>query len=447
VFWSAVQFLGYTPGELLDYSERTLKNKPIEPAISPVISITRNLLDEPSLADRRKLRFEIPNPPELVRISDETTTQSQAKETTSRILKVGPRESIRSIAEAAKLAQDGDIVEIAAGEYRGDVAVWHQRQLTIRGVGGNARLFANGKAAEGKAIWVIRNGKFDISNIDFIGARVSDRNGAGIRFENGHLFVKNCLFWGGENGILTASGENHRKARLDIENSEFGYNGNGDGLSHNIYVGSIDTLRVTGSYFHHANVGHLLKSRAAHNEILYNRITDETGGQASYELDLPNGGVALVIGNILQQGRNTENSTLISYGREGYIWPRNELYLASNTLVNDHPSGGTFLRTAPGARVISTNNLMIGKGRLHSDTPIEAFNDTFANWDVFLQPSRYDYRLNSAGQLIVFTPFSTVQTSGTNLNPQREYAHPRVTLELQEPPHFAGAIQTISNQD
>ena len=29
--------------------------------------------------------------------------------------------------------------------------------------------------------------------------------------------MKNCLFWGGENGILTASGENHRKAKLDIE--------------------------------------------------------------------------------------------------------------------------------------------------------------------------------------------------------------------------------------
>jgi hypothetical protein len=81
---------------------------------------------------------------------------------------------------------------------------------------------------------------------------------------------------------------------------------------------------VTGSYFHHADVGHLLKSRAARSHILYNRLTDETGGRASYELEFPNGGLAYVVGNVIEQAATTENETIISFGAEGYR-PRNEL--------------------------------------------------------------------------------------------------------------------------
>jgi hypothetical protein len=92
-----------------------------------------------------------------------------------------------------------------------------------------------------------------------------------------------------ENGILTG---NQADTVLEIEDSEFGYNGANDGYSHNLYVGSIARLSVTGSYFHHAAIGHLLKSRAAINYVTYNRLTDEVDGTASYELELPNGGIA-----------------------------------------------------------------------------------------------------------------------------------------------------------
>ena len=63
------------------------------------------------------------------------------------------------------------------------------------------------------------------------------------------------------------------------------------------YVGKIDKLTVNGSYFHHARVGHLLKSRAAQNHVFYNRLTNEEGGRASYELGFPSGGLAYVVGN------------------------------------------------------------------------------------------------------------------------------------------------------
>jgi hypothetical protein len=352
-------------------------------------------------------------------------------------------ESIRNIAEAARLARDGDVVEIQAGEYRADVAVWLQKRLTIRGIGGNARLFADGQSAEGKAIWVLRNGDFDIANIDFIGARASDRNGAGIRFENGRLRIRNCLFWGNENGILTAYGENRRNAMLEIDNCEFAYNGNGDGLSHNLYVGAIGALKVRGCHFHHANFGHLLKSRAEHNEIVYNRLTDENGGRASYELEFPNGGVAQVIGNIIQQNRETEHSSMISYGAEKYIWPKNRLYLASNTLVNDHPYGGAFLRVSPGAqRIVSSNNLLIGKGKYHVSNRMESTNDVHAGWEVFRQASRNDYRLAGTGRQLVYQAVSADAGEGINLNPRYEYVHPRQIKMLAGNPIYAGALQT-----
>ena len=65
-------------------------------------------------------------------------------------LRVGPNEPLARIADGARKAKDGDVVEILPGEYRGDVAVWEQRSLTIRGIGERPVLIADGKSAEGK---------------------------------------------------------------------------------------------------------------------------------------------------------------------------------------------------------------------------------------------------------------------------------------------------------
>jgi hypothetical protein len=230
------------------------------------------------------------------------------------VWRVGPGEVLSRIADAAQHARDGDVVEILAGDYRGDVAVWLQKRLTIRGVGGAARLFADGHNAEGKAIRVIRNGDFDVSNIDFIDTRASDGNGAGIRFESGTLLLRHCLFWDNQMGLLTPGSERDANTTLRIESSEFAYSEVKGRWGHNLYVGAIATLTVTGSYFHHAGVGHLLKSRARVNDIRHNSFTDESGGRASYELDFPNGRDVRLVGNIVEQQQGTENGKMISYG-------------------------------------------------------------------------------------------------------------------------------------
>jgi hypothetical protein len=358
-----------------------------------------------------------------------------------RTLRVGLGKAYATIASAAAAARDGDTVEIEPGDYIRDVAVWNQNRLTIRGIGGPgnpSKLIAAGASAERKAIWVIRGGDITIENIYFSGAHVMDKNGAGIRFEKGNLTIRHCRFTNNENGILAGGFD----GELTIENSEFDHNGFGDGRSHNLYVGPLKRLTFIGNYSHHANVGHLLKSRAAENHILYNRLTDETGGKASYELDLPDGGIAYVIGNIIEQSSTTENGNIISFGVEGFKWPKNELYLINNTLVNDRPQGGNFLLTKPGFTLVKAyNNLLLGKGKINQSIDGEFVNNPNVDYDRFVMAQHMDFRIrhNSSIQGSYFSPGSA---NGIALAPNKEYRHPISVKPLQSAPKLPGARQT-----
>ena len=153
------------------------------------------------------------------------------------VITVGPGGTVERIADAARIARDGDTVLIKPGTYRGDVAVWPQQDLEIRGVGARPVLLADGPLAEGKGIWVLRSGRFRISNIEFRGARAPAGNGAGIRFERGTLELADCVFEDNENGILTG---NEADSALRIANSVFGHAPKGGPLlPHLLYVGRI----------------------------------------------------------------------------------------------------------------------------------------------------------------------------------------------------------------
>ncbi|WP_326540137.1 hypothetical protein [Pseudorhodoferax sp.] len=433
--WTAYERLGRTPAELLDYVERRLQgHTKLEWATRPALNLVRAELDAPRVAERA-LAFVVPPPPP--RRGPGAVPAPEATPAGTTVWRVGPGEKLTRIADAARLAKDGDIVEIQAGDYHGDVATWRQQRLTIRGVGGAARLFAAGRSAEGKAIWVIRNGEFDISNIDFVGARVSDGNGAGIRFERGTLRLRHCLFWDNQMGLVTAGAEHAGDSTLDIASSEFAYSHVKGRWGHNLYAGSIGLLRVTGSYFHHAGVGHLLKSRARVTELRYNRFTDEAGGRASYELNFPNGGQVQMVGNIVQQQPRTENGKMISFGEEGYKWPLNTLQMANNTLVNDLPHGGSFVYVAPGAdAVLSANNLRVGPGRDRAQDHLTAFNDQGAGWPDFVGAARHDYRLREPGPSHRYR--RPPASAGAWAAPTHRYAHPTALEPLPGPPLFVG---------
>jgi hypothetical protein len=338
-----------------------------------------------------------------------------------KIIEVGAQRTVKTLLEASFLAKDGDVIEVDAGSYFGDVAVWTQNNLTLRARNGRARLIAQGQSAESKGIWVVRGGKINIDGFDFVGAAVSDNNGAGIRFEKGNLSINNCRFLENENGILTSGDAN---STLEISYSEFGNNGFGDGKSHNLYVGAIRSLKVSGSYFHHAKSGHLLKSRAANNLIFYNRLTDESGGTASYELEFPNGGSAFVVGNVIQQSSTTDNPIVVSFGAEGYTVANNRLYLINNTLVDLRPQGGKFLRIKSGADVIAVNNLLVGSDRLASAGAGEYRNNFNVDLDEFVLAVREDFHLKPGSKLIGKAVVMN-SVDGVTLRPMAEYQHPR----------------------
>jgi hypothetical protein len=333
------------------------------------------------------------------------------------VLRVGPGHELRAPSAAAKVARDGDTIEIEAELYAGDAAVWIQNGLTIRAVGGRAHLRADGAQVEGKGIWVIKGAGTTIDGIEFSGARVSDRNGAAIRLEGPGLTVRNSYFHDNENGILTGR---HLESDIVVEHSEFARNGFGDGQSHNLYIGTVRSFTLRFSYSHHAIVGHNVKSRAIKNYILYNRIADERDGRASYAIDLPDGGLSFVMGNLIQQGPENDNRTIVAYGVEGYRNFLNELYFVSNTVVNDDPKGGRFFSVRPGADAVRIiNNLFSGPGELAAPGTEMRANKHVARSELS-DPDRYDYRPRKGiGRAVdAGSPYGFV------LRPSAEYLHP-----------------------
>ncbi len=306
-----------------------------------------------------------------------------------RTWRVGPDRALTTPSAAAAVARDGDTVLIDAGSYVGDVATWTQDDLTLRGDGGRAHLRADGQSAQGKAIWVIAGDRTTVDRIEFSGATVPDQNGAGIRQEGAGLTLTRSWFHHNQNGILAGANPD---SDIVIRRSRFFRSGFGDGYTHNIYIGAVRSLTVTGSYLLEADVGHELKSRAARNTIVGNRITDGDA-TASYSIDLPNGGRSLIAGNVIIQGPNSENTALVSYGAEGLANDSRVLWVVNNTFVNRR-STGTFVALAAGSRAQIRNNLLVGPGDLTN-----AGARTRANRRVglrgFVAPAADDFRLRA----------------------------------------------------
>ena len=350
-------------------------------------------------------------------------------DTTTNVTRVGPTRAFRTPCAAIAVAHANDVIEIDAATYSGDVCVISIAGLTLRGVGGRPKLDAAGRSAEGKAIWVIRNPSTTIENIEFANATVPDNNGAGIRHESGNLTIRGCYFDHNQDGILTGADST---SDVVIESSEFAFSGQTPtpGYEHNMYIGAIHSFTLRGSYSHDVYQGNLVKSRARTNYILYNRITGE-GGTDSYELDLPNGGRSFVIGNIIEQGANSPNHSIIEYGAEGIPSGRaTDLFVVNNTVVND-ASAGTFVYVggAVTTPVTLRNNIFAGPGTITTQgSAVLDANTTAADGDPkFVNRAAYDYRLLS-GSPAIDHGSAPGSAFGVSLVPALEYVHPTSTV-------------------
>jgi len=336
--------------------------------------------------------------------------------------RVGPGRTYSTAAAVSQVARDGDLIEFDAGIYDDDIVVWRQNNLTLRGIGGMAHMRATRQIPyapgddkrNGKGIWVVTGNNVLIENFEFSGAAVADENGAGIRHDGNGLTVCNGYFHDNENGLLGGGGD------VLIEYSEFANNGFGDGQSHNMYIDGANRFTLRFSYTHHARIGHNIKSRANENHILYNRIMDEQTGTASYAIDLPDCGVSYLIGNLIQQGQYTDNSTIVSYGAEGCLNPAKELNIVNNTLVNDLGSG-TFISVRAGTTARIINNIFVGNGRVLSGSATFTTNLT-TNSPSLADIANYNFRLTAASPAID-AGSNPGSVNGVDLLPRYQYSH------------------------
>ncbi|MBK7667702.1 MAG: hypothetical protein IPJ32_10390 [Sphingobacteriaceae bacterium] len=266
--------------------------------------------------------------------------------------KVGATQTYTTPSAVVNLVQNGDTIEIDGGVYLNDPVIW-TKNLTFRGLGtGSNRSimrWTGGDIANGKGIWVFANpaitGNATIDNIVFEGARVSDGNGgngAGIRYQAKDLTIRNCQFNSCQNGIL--EGGSYTGACVSIVNSEFFNNGyevigntSFSGYEHNIYISAqTDSLLVKNCYFHDPRgEANSLKTRAQKSYILYN-VIDEANGQGSWEINIAQGGLNVIIGNTIIQGVNSINHGIVSY--DAATNPIEDFYFINNTVINKYTS-------------------------------------------------------------------------------------------------------------
>ena len=283
-----------------------------------------------------------------------TAEKSHAKDPENaapRELRVGPGEAFEKPSDAARAARDGDTVRIAAGTWRGDVCVWPQNDLAILGAGPDATILdAEGRAAAGKGLWVVRGTNVAIRGLSLRGAACPDRNGAGIRHEaDGALAVADCRFEDNENGFLSGVATN---AVLTFERCVFRDNGAGDGQSHKLYAGRAGRLVLRDCASDHAREGHALKSRALETVVERCVFDDGDDGRSSYLVDCPDGGLVDIERCRFVQSPVAPNGTMVSIGEES-VQPGSSLYLPSDNHFENRRASGTEVRSLVPARKTS----------------------------------------------------------------------------------------------
>src|ERR1700722_1106221 len=158
-----------------------------------------------------------------------------------------------TLSDAINQSNAGDTINVTTGAYsEGFPKIFHD--LTIQGTFGLAQLTPVGQPANGEAALVQDTANLTLADLEISGVTVPADNGAAVRFETGNvLTLSNDWFHDNQDGVLTGP---IAGATVDISNSEFNNNGIEDGQTHNIYIGVIQQLNITGSYFHDALGGH-----------------------------------------------------------------------------------------------------------------------------------------------------------------------------------------------
>jgi hypothetical protein len=219
-------------------------------------------------------------------------------------------------------------------------------------------------------------------------------------------------------------------------------------------VGGVASLSFLYNYSHDANIGHNLKSRARVNTVAYNRFSSlapgEKGstavGRPSYEIDLPDGGVAYVLGNVIQQPADNDNNTLLAFGEEGGGNPGDALYVVNNTFINDYRNSGVFVQINENVKTpaLIQNNIFAGRGTVVNQASALNKHNYHADEVGFVDRVNYDLHPTANSKIINAGVDPAPLPSGMVLRPAMQYKHvagaePRPVVGAPD----LGAYQTV----
>ena len=279
-------------------------------------------------------------------------------------INVGPGGQYAHIADAVGVANsDGDprnyyVLNLVPGTYLNDFATVF-RPMTIQVdptfAPQRAILQATVPLPNQKGI-ILTFASLTVRGLEFTGAMIGNGlggNGAGIRDQipdntPASLVVDNSVFHDNQEGILQCCDADET---VRIVNSQFKNNGNPDQnfFQHGIYINQAAKLEVINSLFCGQLIGHEVKSRAAQTVVTGSQIYTGEGapastgcrvGNASFNIQVANGGIAMISGNTLVQGPSAQNHKIISYGSEGVSYVDNSLTVSNNRFFSTAGSIG-----------------------------------------------------------------------------------------------------------
>ncbi len=347
--------------------------------------------------------------------------------------------TLRDALLAANTSDTGDSIIVHPGTYLNDHAEITASNITIKGLDPKPVFDAELDSTHienQKAIVVVTATALNttIDNLEFAHAVSDAQNGCGVRIdpENspGWVAIRNCYFHDNQMDIEGSPDS------LLVEHCELGRtlatytNGN----QHCIYV-SQNVCRVfvfRYNYAHRPHNGHEVKSRAQSTYVLYNRLADEDE-TSTYNIDIPDCGTAYIIGNVIVQGVNSPNTSLIRYGEETGSVPGRDFYVINNTIVNSQGTG-IFVNTdlSPGGTVgVSKNNIFYGAGTLYSEPSRIISSNNYVHTSLdnvpgFLNPAGDDYHLTAAspgGSVVDAGVDPGTSVEGYALSPTMQYVY------------------------
>lgn len=341
-------------------------------------------------------------------------------------LQVGVGKPYATVCAAIAAASSGSTIEIDAGIYSNESCSVDQ-SLTLKGIGGLAHMkWGTGdyrtntsNIPNGKGLLII-NATTSIDAMEFSGARVADDNGAGIRYQSGDLTIRHSYFHGNQDGIL---GEGGLSATATLEYNVFSQNGYcPSNCGHNLYIGTMGKLifrfnKSTDSL----DGSHTLKSRAYVNEVISNFLSTKNS-DGSYEADFPNGGQVYFIGNVVEQGANTGNSSILAYGAEGATNPNPFLAVGNNTFFN-YRGSGIFVQVSGTPSVSIKNNIFANGGTFLSGATADTTSNKPGASGDFVDAAQGNYHL-AATSTSINAGVAPGTLNNYNLTPEFEYVEP-----------------------